>query len=78
LRILKEHRAKHKSKVAEKIEKWIVDNTPFKTVIAEIPEVFINVASFMKSIGFNQAGVIEKCWKRNGELIDLIILSKRV
>lgn len=78
LRILKEHRAKHKNNIAEKIEKWIVDNTPFKTVIAEIPEVFINVTSFMKSIGFTQTGVIDKCWKRNGKLIDLIILSKRV
>lgn len=78
LRILKEHRAKHKNNIAEKIEKWIVDNTPFKTVIAEIPEVFINVTSFMKSIGFAQTGVIEKCWKRDGKLIDLIILSKRM
>jgi hypothetical protein len=78
LRVLKEHRSKHKSEVADKIEKWIVDNTPFKTVIAEIPEVFINVTSFMKSIGFTQTGVIDKCWKRNGKLIDLIILSKRV
>ena len=78
LRILKEHRAKHKSEVSEKIEKWIVDNTPFKTVIAEIPEVFNNITSFMKSIGFIESGVISNCWKRNGQLMDLIILSKEV
>jgi hypothetical protein len=78
LRILKEHRAKYKNLASEKIEKWIIDNTPFKTVIAEIPEVFINVTSFMKSIGFIESGVIEKCWKRDGKLIDLIILSKEV
>jgi RimJ/RimL family protein N-acetyltransferase len=73
--ILPEHRQKHSIESGRIILKWILDNTGYHKVIAQVPEIYPNVKKFCINNNFKVEGVNRKCYWKDGKLIDQWLLG---
>ena len=72
--------------IALEAARWFIDNSgEYSKIIAEIPEIFPNVMSFISRSGFNKEGVRAKSIMKGGILRDVHLygitkdeLSKRI
>ena len=77
IQILKQYRKYWKS-AGESIIEWCKENTPGKTLHTNIPVFCKNVRYFVLSLGFKEAGVIPKVWKKHGKMNDMSIFTRTV
>ena len=77
IHILKEYR-KHWKSAGSAIIEWCKLNIPNKTLHTNIPVFCKNVRYFVLSLGFKEAGVIPKVWKKNGIMNDMSIFTRAV
>jgi len=75
--ILPEHRKEHGKESGRTILKWILDNADpdCQKVIAQIPEIYPNVINFTKGQGFKEEGVNRLSYKKNGIIVDQVLLG---
>jgi hypothetical protein len=77
IHILKEYR-KHWIKAGTAIIEWCKKNIKGKTLHTNVPVFCKNVRYFVLSLGFKEAGVIPKVWKKNGKMNDMSIFTRTV
>ena len=77
IHILKEHR-KHGKRAGVAVINWCKENIPNKTLHTNIPVFCKNVRYFVVSLGFKEAGVIPKVWKKHGKMNDMSIFTRTV
>lgn len=77
IHILKEHR-KYAKRAGVAIIEWCSQNIPNNTLYTNIPVIYKNVKYFVLSLGFKEAGLIPKVWKKNGEMNDMYIFTRTV
>ncbi len=53
---------------------WFIDS-PYEKMIAEIPELYMDVYTFTKKFGFVPAGINKESYIKNGEIYDEFILE---
>ena len=75
IHILKEHRKAHSYDAGEAIIKWCKENIS-GTLYAHTPSYCKNVIKFLEQFEFSNTGVIPKAWNKNGELHDLVTLTR--
>lgn len=77
IHILKEYR-KHWKTAGAAIIEWCKKNIPNKMLHTNIPVFCKNVKYFVLSLGFKEAGVIPKVWKKNDKMNDMYIFTRTV
>lgn len=76
--ILKPHR-KFAYELSEGIIKWIQESMPaINTLVAYIPECFPDVIRHTSKMGFETTGYIPAATRKNGELVNVHILTRGV
>ncbi len=75
IQIFKENRQFSKQ-AGQCIIQWIVDNTDYKNIYTEVPNIYSNVINFLKMFEFTESGVIRDCYTKDQKLTDIIILTK--
>ena len=75
IHILKEHRKAHSYDAGKAIVEWCKGNLK-GTLYAHTPAYCKNVVKFLEQFEFSSAGAIPKAWNKNGELHDLVILTR--
>jgi hypothetical protein len=78
IQILKKYRKEHSGDAGVEILKWVKNNSGYKTMITEVPSIYGNVVSFLLSFDFVVIGNLKDSFIKNGELVDLVILSRSV
>lgn len=73
--ILPEYRQNHSIESGRTILKWVLDNTGYYKVVAQVPEIYPNVKKFCLANGFRLEGVNRKSYWKNGELVDQWLLG---
>jgi len=77
IHILKEYR-KHFKRAGLAIIEWCKESIPNKTLHTNVPVFCRNVRYFVLSLGFKEAGIIPKVWKKNGIMNDMYIFTRMV
>lgn len=77
IHILKEHR-KHFKSAGLAIIEWCKESIPNKTLHTNVPVFCRNVRYFVLSLGFKEAGIIPKVWKKNGIMNDMYIFTRMI
>lgn len=72
--ILPEYRKKHSMDSGKCILKWFLD-TKYHKLIAQVPTCHENVIRFCEAQGFKQEGVNRLSYKKNGKIIDQVMLG---
>lgn len=70
--ILPEYREKYSKMCAKPIFEWILSETDFQKVIADVPQRFPNVMGFLEKSGFQREGVNRLSHTKDGNLWDII------
>ena len=76
IHILPEYRRDFSKFAGESIIEWILNNTPFKIIYTEVPALYSNVVTYLKSFGFEEIGQIRACYTKNQTKHDVLILTK--
>lgn len=73
--ILPKKRKDHSKESARKALKWILENTTYHKVIAQIPTIYPNVKHFTLNSGFQEEGINRESYIKNGEVCDQWLLG---
>lgn len=76
IQILPQYRKEASLIAGAQILDWIKINTSFKLLLTEVPTIYPNVISYLKTFDFKESGLLEKSYKKNGKLVDLMILTR--
>jgi len=78
--IRKECRKDYAKYVPSAIHKWIKGNvdSKFKKVVAFIPSYFGNVLAFAKGAGWDEEGIMQKAFQKNGDLHNIHVFGKKI
>jgi len=55
--------------------RWVLDNSDYQKIVAEVPEVFPDVIAFTKKFGFQEEGVNRKSIKKHGKMVNQVYLG---
>lgn len=77
IQILPEHR-EFSLKAGQCIIEWILENTDYKNLYTEVPNIYSNVTNFLKKFDFKESGIIRDCYTKDQKLTDIIILTKKI
>lgn len=77
IHILKEYR-KCAKKAGKAVIDWCKKNITGSTLHTNVPVIYKNVKHFVLSMGFKEAGLIPKVWKKNNEMNDMYIFTRTV
>ncbi len=68
--VLPEFRRKYSVKAGRVALKWVIDNSDYQKIIAEIPVIYPNVKRFAQAFSFVMEGCNRKSYLKNGDIID--------
>ncbi len=78
IHIFPEHRRKYSQDAGSKILEWVKENLNGSLLYTAVPVFCKSVRQFLLSFDFNEIGILEKSWLKNGIQNDMWILTKRV
>ena len=70
--VLPEYRKQYSKETGTAALRWLFDNVPWAyKVVAQVPEIYPNVSSFVESFGFELEGTNRESWLKDGSLWDV-------
>ena len=76
IQILPIYRSEHSMSAGYELIDWTRSNTEFKSVIAEIADIYRNVQRFVLAIGFDVVGNVPNVLTKNGDTHNMTIFNK--
>ena len=73
--VLPEYRKEYALEIADRAIQWAWDNTSAYKIVAEVPEIYMNVVNFGISVGFQVEGINQKSYLKDGKLYDQLYLG---
>lgn len=73
--VLPEYRQAHSINTGRAALDWIIKNTTYQKIVANIPIIFENVKKFTCGFGFQVEGINRASYLKNGEIVDQYMLG---
>lgn len=68
--VLPKYRKQHARPLTKMVLQWILDNTGYTKVTAQVPVIHPNVMAFCSECGMKEEGVNRASWLKNGKVHD--------